>query len=158
MVESLRRARLLTRGFLAAALAVSPTLSACENQPSSTILLDEREAELSDDAEVLEATTELGPPGSEVPVTASFVVGRDGCAAVDQLRVSRSGGPTSLTLVNARAEREDCQRSPDGNRGRPVLVRIDWHGWMGCRRVSASGDGFRLFPDGHIESFMLATQ
>jgi hypothetical protein len=129
-------------------------LLGCSTQPAETTLLDERTEEIAED-ELVTAETRIGPPDAVVPLEVSFVAGRDGCATVEQLVVRRTGGTENLVLSNAVASQDDCQRSPNGNRGKPTIVKVDWSGFMGCKRVAASGDGFRLFPDGHIEAFML---
>ena len=126
----------------------------CSSQPAEAILLDERTEEVAQD-ELVTAETRIGPPDAMIPVEVSFVPGRDGCATVEQLVVRRTGGPERLVLSGATASQEECARSPRGNRGKPTLVKVDWNGWMGCTRMAAQGDGFRLFPDGHIEAFML---
>ena len=130
-------------------------LLGCSTQPATTTLLDQRTEDDVPDDELVTAETRIGPPDAVVPIEASFIVGRDRCATVEQLVVRRTGGTENLVLSNASASADDCQRSPNGNRGKPVLVKVDWSGFMGCKRVAASGDGFRLFPDGHIEAFML---
>ncbi|MBO6937125.1 MAG: hypothetical protein JJ863_19300 [Deltaproteobacteria bacterium] len=132
-------------------------LVGCETQPAETTLLDQRTGEVSED-DLITASTRIGPPDAVIPIEVSFVTGRDGCATVEQLVVRRTGGTENLVLSNATTTQEDCHRSPNGNRGRPTLVKVDWSGFMGCKAVSASGDGFRLFPDGHIEAFMLQAQ
>lgn len=129
-------------------------LLGCSTQPPETTILDERTDEIAED-ELITAETRIGPPDAVVPIEVSFVAGRDGCAVVEQLVVRRTGGSENLVLSNASATQERCQRSPNGNRGKPTIVTVDWSGFMGCKRVAASGDGFRLFPDGHIEAFMI---
>ena len=126
----------------------------CSTQPATATLLDQRSEQVDED-ELVTAETRIGPPDAVIPIEVSFVPGRDGCATVEQLVVRRTGGTENLVLANASATQDDCQRSPNGNRGKPTLVKVDWSGFMGCKRVAASGDGFRLFPDGHIEAFML---
>ncbi len=137
-----------------ALLASLLLLGGCSTQPAETTLLDERSGEVSEE-DLVTAETRIGPPDAVIPIEVSFVPGRDGCAVVEQLVVRRTGGTENLVLSNATASRDDCQRSPNGNRGKPTIVKVDWSGFMGCKRVAASGDGFRLFPDGHIEAFML---
>lgn len=129
----------------------------CSTQPATSTLLDERSGDVDEDA-LVSAETRIGPPDAVIPLEASFVVGRDGCPTVEQLVVRRTGGSENLVLSNASASQDECQRSVNGNRGKPTLVKIDWSGFMGCKRVSANGDGFRLFPDGHIEAFMLQAE
>ena len=135
-------------------LSLCGLLLACSTQPATATLLDQRTEEVSAD-ELVSVETRLGPPEAMVPIEATFVPGGRGCPTVEQLVVRRTGGSENLVLSNASASADGCQRSPDGNRGRPVLVTLDWSGFMGCKRVAARGDGFRLFPDGHIEAFML---
>jgi hypothetical protein len=136
------------------------TAAGCSSQPTDATLLDERGTEegIADDAERIKTDTTLGPPGSEVPVTISFVPVRDGCAAVGDLLVERDGGPEKLVLSNVTASRGDCGRSVRGNRGKPTTVRLDWNGWNGCQHMAANGDGFRVWPDGHVEAFMLSSE
>lgn len=137
-----------------AALLGCACIAGCSTQPATTTLLDERTEEVADD-ELVTAETRIGPPEAVIPIEASFVAGRDGCATVEQLVVRRTGGSENLVLSNATLSHDDCQRSRSGHRGKPAIVRVDWSGFMGCKRVAASGDGFRLFPDGHIEAFMI---
>ena len=136
------------------ALSLALALVGCGRQPATETLLDERTDPVADD-DLVTVTTQIGPPEAPIPMEASFVVGRDGCDAVDQLVVRRTGGTEALTLSNATGTRGDCGRSPRGRRGRPTLVRIDWSGFMGCKRLAAEGDGFQVWPDGHVEPFML---
>ncbi len=135
-------------------LVLACVLLGCSTQPATTTLLDQRTEEVAEE-DLVTVETRIGPPDAVIPIEASFVTGRDRCATVEQLVVRRTGGTENLVLSNASSSEDDCQRSINGNRGKPVIVKVDWSGFMGCKRVAASGDGFRLFPDGHIEAFML---